>query len=422
MPETTQVLQDVLQMKPVTWFNEEKEKSADPLKKLPVTFLHIQEAQARLQRFAPFLKEAFPETENGVIESPLREAHSFKKNMENYYGRKIEGRFLLKCDSELKVAGSIKARGGIYEVLKHAEDLAFQAKILSITDNYSVLCNESFRNFFSQYKISVGSTGNLGMSIGIVSAALGFQVSVHMSRDAKQWKKDFLRKHGVTVIEHTEDYSRAVEEGRRQCAGDPRAYFIDDENSVDLFLGYAVAALRLQTQLESLGIHICEDTPLQVYLPCGVGGAPGGITFGLKHLFGDAARCYFVEPTHSPSVLLGMLKNDDSVRVVDYGIDGLTEADGLAVGSPSKLVMGLERYLIDGIYTIEDDDLYRLLTLLRDSEDCKIEPSAAASLKGPLVTQDIPSGGTHIAWLTGGLFLPENIFRECYEKGKELLG
>ena len=48
-------------------------------------------------------------------------------------------------------------------------------------------------------------------------------------------EKDLLRGKGVNVIEYTADYSKAVEEGRKQADKNPMCYFIDDENSRHLF-------------------------------------------------------------------------------------------------------------------------------------------------------------------------------------------
>ena len=416
----------------VLWLNPKKRGGGDSPRDIPLTAHDIADAESRLQRFAPFLQLRFPETRarNGLIESPLSEISNMQTRLNEKYAAGLSGRLLLKQDSHLAIAGSIKARGGIYEVLKHTEDLALEHGLLMPGDSYEKLADSHSRDFFSGYTIQVGSTGNLGMSIGIMAAAIGFHAVVHMSADARQWKKDLLRSHGVTVVEYGADYSAAVKEGRRMSDEDPRSYFVDDEKSVDLFLGYAVAARRLPAQLDRLGITVDREHPLFVYLPCGVGGAPGGITFGLKQLYGENVHCFFVEPVQAPCMLVGMASGlHEGISVQDIGLTGRTDADGLAVGRPSGLVGRMMETMMSGEFTVRDGVLYEYLRDLLETEDIFLEPSACAAFQGPARLCGSEEGrryladngltdkmeqSVHIAWATGGSMVPEDI-REEYK-------
>lgn len=428
------LVRDLVDLKEVVWFNPNVTSTDQGLPYVGLTQNDVMDAQARLQRFAPYLMKAFPETASteGIIESAVVDIPQMKEALEKRYNTLIEGQLRLKKDSHLPISGSIKARGGIYEVLTHAEKLAIEAGLLTTEDNYEKLFSEEFRKFFSQYSIAVGSTGNLGMSIGIMSAKLGFSVSVHMSADARQWKKDKLRAHGVNVVEYEQDYSIAVEQGRKEAEKNPRCFFIDDENSKTLFLGYAVAGLRLKHQFEALNIPVDSEHPLFVYLPCGVGGGPGGVAFGLKLAFGDAVHCLFAEPTHSPCMLLGVYTQlHDGISVQEVGIDNITAADGLAVGRASGFVGRAMERLIDGYYTIDDQELYNLLSLLNKEEGIQLEPSALAGMTGAIhVSQakDYLQGlsldsqkmhnATHLVWATGGGMVPTDEMQKYLAQGE----
>ena len=163
---------DLVALKETTWFNPGTTSLAEGLPYVGLTEQDVKAAHDRLTRFAPYLAKAFPETaaNGGIIESDVVAIPAMQQRLEKQFAQKISGELLLKKDSHLPISGSIKARGGIYEVLTHAEKLALEAGLLSTEDDYSVLLSPEFKQFFSQYSIAVGSTGNLGLSIGIMSA------------------------------------------------------------------------------------------------------------------------------------------------------------------------------------------------------------------------------------------------------------
>ena len=228
-----------------------------------------------------------------------------------------------------------------------------------------------------------------------------------------------LRALGATVVEHAGDYGEACAAARAEPRDD-FSHFVDDENSPDLFCGYAVAAKELAEQLSRQAIHPTPDAPLVVYLPCGVGGAPGGITYGLKAIFGDSVVCVFVEPTASPAMFVALTSGapaDALPSVYDLGLDNRTLADGLAVARASALAVSAVRNAIDGMVTLSD------ATMLKASADSwaaaglRLEPSAAAALAAISHFMERAqraagwpdlSRATHIAWLTGGARLPES--------------
>ncbi|MVW75455.1 D-serine ammonia-lyase [Pseudomonas xionganensis] len=427
--------QSLRSAQPLLWCNPRFQPETAAQADTGISLADVRAAQARFQRCAPLLARLFPElaASAGRIESPLLATPALQQALNLPVG---SGRLWLKADHSLPVAGSIKARGGIHEVLEFAEGLALAEGLITPGDDYGRLAEAPARALFGRYRVLVGSTGNLGLSIGIMAAALGFRAEVHMSADAKAWKKARLRQHGVNVIEHLGDYEEAVAAGRRQAEQDPFCYFVDDERSPSLLLGYSAAALHLAEQLTQAGITVDAEHPLFVYLPCGVGGAPAGVAFGLKQLFGAHVHCFFAEPTQSPCFLLGLAAEPGQLpSVYQHGLDNRTEADGLAVPRASALALELMRPLLSGVLTVTDAQLFRQLYLAGSSQGLRIEPSAAAGFGGPALLCQSPAGraylarhglqaampqANHLLWTTGGLFVPEAEYQDFYARGAAL--
>ncbi|MFP4644161.1 MAG: D-serine ammonia-lyase [Spirochaetales bacterium] len=411
---------------PLVWHNpsilkETGNASADEARcdGCPLDLSQLETATRRMRRYEALLPDIFPElrgrqdrsgpeTETyGGLRSPLRELSRSRWGDKRVFG---------KCDNELPVAGSIKARGGFYEVFYHAE---------RVIGNELNPRSVALKRELSNHEIVVASTGNLGLSVGLLGRALGFAVTVVMSRDAKRWKKDLLRARGARVEESQGDYSSAVSRARSMCdasssdrepdAGQSVRYFIDDERSPHLFLGYACAAGELLEQLGYLGLG---SAGVRVYLPCGVGGAPGGIAWALRLLAGERVDSVFCEPVAAPCVLLALLERRRAMQekrepvlcphVRTIGLSSKSAADGLAVGAASPLAVECVDRLVSGVVTLSDEDMVADALELWHAYGRRIEPSAAASYTAFKALEC--EADVHVLWFTGGGLLPDDEF------------
>ncbi len=429
---TDEVIRSLATGRPTIWVRSNPTEAA-----LPDLADVMDSAAARFDRFAPWFAETFPETatvpaelesafpeaRGGMIESALVPAPATQQRLDGLFGSDLVGQLWLKRDDSLPVSGSIKARGGFHEVLEFAEAVAADRGLEA--HDPATYSSPQFREIAANHRIVVGSTGNLGLSIGILSARLGFAASVHMSADARAWKKDRLRDHGVDVIEHAGDFVEAVEAGRASAEAAENTHFVDDEDSVSLFAGYAVAALRLRRQFDAAGVTIDEQNPLTVYLPCGIGGGPGGVTFGLRRVFGAAVRCVFVEPSQAPAMFLGVRTGRHSdICVQDIGLTGATAADGLAVARPSRFIGPTIGPLISGFAALPDEVIRAGVGVLHETEGIDVEPSATAGLTIPWRMGDAAAAspaGVHLVWLTGGAMVPDDERAAYVDEGRGLL-
>jgi D-serine dehydratase len=125
----------------------------------------------------------------------------------------------------------------------------------------------------------------------------------------------------------------------------------------------------------------------------------------------------------------------DEVSVQDFGIDNVTAADGLAVGRASGFVGKAMQRLLDGFYTVSDEEMYSLLALMERSEGVRLEPSALAGVPGIARVLADQQGylarvgldtramaqATHLVWATGGNMVPGEEMDAYLAKGRQLL-
>ena len=137
--ESVPAVADAAALRETFWLNEKKR----PEKNWNITEVcpeQIKDASDRLKRFAPYLKTVFPELEktDGIIESELREIGHMKEFLNLEYHAGIEGKLMLKMDSDLPVSGFERDHHADFahslNLAKHFRSLFFQITRVFLQD------------------------------------------------------------------------------------------------------------------------------------------------------------------------------------------------------------------------------------------------------------------------------------------------
>ena len=112
----SRLLQQAQARQEVLWINPEVRSEPDFAVE-GLSIAAIDDAEERLQRFAPYIQAAFPETAvtEGLIESPLVEVPAMKQWLIEHIGE-LKGRLFLKEDNIYKAPAKEKGIGSRVEL------------------------------------------------------------------------------------------------------------------------------------------------------------------------------------------------------------------------------------------------------------------------------------------------------------------
>lgn len=266
----------------------------------------------------------------------------------------------LKCEN-LQTGGSFKIRGSYTRMCR----LTAEEKSLGVL---------------------AASAGNHAQGVALAARMLGLSATIYMPEGAALPKLAATRGYGAEVRVHGRTVDEALTEARAESerTGQVVIHPFDHE---DIVTGQATVALEVAEQV---------PTARTIVVPTGGGGLIAGIATAAHATLGPEAQVVGVQ-AEGAAAYPASLAAGHPVPLASMH----TMADGIAIGSPGQVPLGIVREHVLRVETVSEEDLSRALLVLAERAKLVVEPSGAAGvaelmrrpgrLDGPVVV--ILSGG-----------------------------
>ncbi len=281
--------------------------------------------------------------------------------------RMTGGRVLLKYEN-LQKTGAFKVRGALYKVFK-------------IKDQYK--------------GVVAASAGNHAQGVAYAASIFGLKAIIVMPEGAPISKIEATRGYGAEVRLAGRVFDETLAEAKR-IAEEKGYALIHAFDDIDVMAGQATLAYDIMEQAGEFD---------QIVVPIGGGGLIAGVSSVIKH-YRPYVRVLGVEPAAAPKTLAA-LREGKPVEIPPRA----TIADGLVVKKLGSLTFKVIQRLVDGVVTVEEDELAHAIYLLLERGKVLAEGAGAASLAALLSGKVDARGKTSVAIISGGNIDLTHIYR-----------
>jgi len=234
--------------------------------------------------------------------------------------------------------------------------------------------------------VVAASAGNHAQGVALAAAALGIDAIVYMPVGAALPKIAATKGYGATVRMHGTTVDEALVEARAEAERTGRTV-IHPFDHLDIVTGQA-----------TLGLEIAEQVPdvRTVIVPTGGGGLLAGVSTAVHGALGEHVTVIGVQAEGAAAYPESLLQG----RPVALS-QMQTMADGIAIGCPGEVPLGIVVREVDHVETVTEEELSRALLLLTERAKLVVEPSGAAGVAA-LLNHSGEWEGPVVVVLSGG--------------------
>lgn len=234
--------------------------------------------------------------------------------------------------------------------------------------------------------VLAASAGNHAQGVARAARELALEGTIVMPKGAPLSKIAATERYGAKVVLYGDNYDDACAYAQELAAQEGRTFIhpFDDE--------------RVIAGQGTIGLEILEQMDVgQIIVPIGGGGLASGIATALKET-APSIKLYGVEPENAAS----MSSSIKARRIITLP-SANTIADGIAVKTPGEKTYPICRDWLDGVVTVDEDEIASAILFLIEKGKIVSEGAGAASVAAVLAGK-IPllENKPTVALLSGG--------------------